>query len=166
MQEQWAAAITERALAHWTDERTKSILGDKQLALHPRDAAVLLRALGLVRDDATMPPDRVRKFLQVDHVVRILATALAGCTRIVDAGCGRSYLTLALAHVLRIPVLGIDRDAGVIDECRRRAALAGLAELATYRVAELAAARDEYRALVAATGGAGIALATRLGFSA
>jgi SAM-dependent methyltransferase len=62
--------------------------------------------------------------------------------RIVDAGCGRSYLTLLLAwHARalghRVEVLGVDRNADVIAEARRRTELAGLADVVRYEAVAL-----------------------------
>ena len=63
----------------------------------------------------------VRKYFQINHMVALLGPALRELRalpsiRLLDAGCGRSYLTLLLAwcarHVWRQPleVIGIDRD--------------------------------------------------------
>jgi SAM-dependent methyltransferase len=145
----WAAAFTATATAHWTAERTAQLAHGKQLAVLPAEAPLLLRALGLLHRDATMPPAQVRKFLQVNHVVRLVAPALAGLRahhpviRIVDAGCGRSYLSLVLAWVARerwghrVEVLGIDRDPAVLAECARRAEIAELDDVAQFRAALL-----------------------------
>lgn len=154
----WADELVAAARAYWTPARERATFGAKQLAITPSESPVLLRALGLLHRDATMPPDRVRKFLQINHVVRLVESAVRGLAdppdasarapdapvRIADAGCGRSYLTLVLAHVARtrwhrrLEVLGIDRDPALIAECRRRAALARLDDDVTFRVADLA----------------------------
>lgn len=147
--ERWAAALSEAARAHWTEERTRALTGGKRLAVLPAEAPLLLRALGLIRHDGTMPPAQVHKFLQINHVVRILEPALAALRdrhpviRILDAGCGRSYLTLLLAWCARerwrhpVEVLGVDRNPELIAECRRRTALAGLADVVRFEVAAL-----------------------------
>jgi SAM-dependent methyltransferase len=51
-----------------------------------------------------------------------------GELRVLDVGCGSGRLTLALAAAAR-SVVGLDRDAGALDEARRRAAAAGLANV-------------------------------------
>ena len=137
MKAEWIRALSDRAREYWTDERTLALTGGKQLAVLPADGAPLLRALGLMRDDASMPPDRVRKYLQINHLVRLLRHDLAGVRTVLDAGCGRSYLTLLLAH-LGYVVRGIDRDPDRIAECRRRADIAGLP--AVYEVGDVATA--------------------------
>jgi SAM-dependent methyltransferase len=135
----WAATITERAQAYWTPERTKQLLGDKRPIIQPVAGAVLLRALGLLRDDGAMPPAQVRKYFQVNHMVAFLGPALRtlrerhATVRLLDFGCGRSYLTLLIAWCARAiwhhphEIIGVDRNADLIGESMRRAAAAGLA---------------------------------------
>jgi SAM-dependent methyltransferase len=146
----WAAELTARARAHWTAERTEQLARGKALWLPPADAAPLLRALGLLRADASMPPPQVRKYFQINHMVTLMEPALRALRarhaviRLLDAGCGRSYLTLLLAWCARqaghrVQVLGVDRNAAVIDECRRRTQLAELADVVRFEAAPLEA---------------------------
>jgi len=147
----WAAAFLARAQAHWTEARTEALADGKRLLLPPADAALLLRALGLLHRDASMPPPQVRKYFQIQHMVAMLQPALRELRgrhpviRLIDAGCGRSYLTLLLAWCARelwshrIEVLGVDRNAAVIEECRRRTRAAGLEELVRFEAAPLEA---------------------------
>jgi len=149
--ERWATELAARAAVHWTPERTAQLLGDKAPVMRPAEAVVLLRALGLVRADASMPPDRVRKYFQINHMVALLGPALRElrarhrALRLLDAGCGRSYLTLLLAWCARnvwhypLEIIGIDRDPALIAEARRRAQLAELADLVKFEVGVLAA---------------------------
>jgi hypothetical protein len=74
--ERWAAEIEVRAHAYWTPERLAQLFGDKRPAISPREGAVLLRALGLLRADASLPPAKVRKYFQIKHVVALLGPAL------------------------------------------------------------------------------------------
>jgi len=145
----WAKEFEARARAYWTDDRTAQLLGDKAPILRPADASVLLRALGLLRDDASLPPAQARKYFQINHMVALLSPALRELRarhpriRLLDAGCGRSYLTLLLAwcarHVWHYPleVVGVDRDPDVIASARRRAELAELDDLITFEVGTL-----------------------------
>jgi SAM-dependent methyltransferase len=147
--ERWAAELAARARAHWTEERTAELARGKALWLPPAEAAPLLRALGLLRADASMPPPQVRKYFQINHMVTLLEPALRelrdrhATIRVLDAGCGRSYLTLLIAwcakHVWRnrLEVLGVDRNAAVIEDCRRRTQLAELADVVRFQAAEL-----------------------------
>ena len=136
--DRWALELEARARAHWTDARTDELLRGKDVAVPPRDAAVLLRALGILNADASMPAATVRKYFQINHMIGTLRRAVDdlrarhATVRIVDAGCGRSYLTMLLAwcgaHAWshRVEVIGVDRNPDVIAEGARRAALAGL----------------------------------------
>jgi len=136
--DRWATELAARARAYWTEARTSELARGKSLVLPPADAAPLLRALGLLRDDASMPAPQVRKYFQINHMVALLGPGLRELRerhpiiRLLDAGCGRSYLTLLIAwcakHVWKHPleVLGIDRNAAVVEESRRRTALAQL----------------------------------------
>jgi SAM-dependent methyltransferase len=145
----WAAEIAARAHAYWTDARLAQLLGDKRPVISPREGAVLLRALGLARDDTSLL--QPRKYFQINHMVALLGPALRDLrarhptVRLLDAGCGRSYLTLLLAwcarHIWQHPleVIGIDRDASVIAEARRRAELAELADAVRFEVGDIAA---------------------------
>jgi SAM-dependent methyltransferase len=152
----WAAAIEARARDHWTAERTSQLLGDKQPAILPADGAILLRALGLMRDDGSIPPAQVRKYFQINHMIALLGPALSELRRrhrsirLLDVGCGRSYLTLLLAWCARevwhhpLEVVGIDRNPAVIGEARRRTELAALADNVRFEIGDIAetAARD------------------------
>jgi ubiquinone/menaquinone biosynthesis C-methylase UbiE len=55
----------------------------------------------------------------------LLAEEPLGRSRILDVGCGWGRLSLALAPVAKW-VVGLDREAALIQEARRRAAAAGL----------------------------------------
>ena len=154
MRERWAIELSAAARAHWTPERTRALTGGKQLAILPGEAPILLRALGLLHRDATMPPAQVRKFLQINHVVRILEPALTALcarhpvVRILDAGCGRSYLTLLLAWCARerwrhpVELLGVDRNPDVIAECRRRTQIAELEAAVRFEALRLEDVRE------------------------
>lgn len=145
----WEDAFAERARAYWTPERTRALLGDKDLPITPGEAAPLLRAIGLLDGDAAMSPAHVRKYRQVNHMVILLASAITElgarhtALRLLDAGCGRSYLSLLVAWCalhrwgLSIEVLGVDRNPAVIEECRRRAELAEVARAIRFEASAL-----------------------------
>ena len=149
--DEWARQFAATARAYWTEARTRELTSGKDLQLLPGEASVLLRALGLLHRDASMPPQQVRKYLQINHMVTALAPAIAELRarhpviRLIDAGCGRSYLTLLLAWCgrerwcHRIEIVGVDRNADVIEECRRRTRLAELDDVVRYVAAPLEA---------------------------
>lgn len=162
MHDEWAREFGKRAREHWTPERTAELTGGKALEILPAEAPQLLRALGLLHRDASMPPPEVRKYLQINHVVRVLRDSIKELAaafevvRIVDAGCGRSYLTLLLAWCARhrwghrLEVLGIDRNPDLIEECRRRTQIAELDDVVTFQCASLEdAATDDVHAVFA-----------------
>lgn len=147
--DRWATEFSAKAHAYWTPARTEELARGKQLLLPPAEAAPLLRALGLLDRDASLPPARVPKYFQINHMVALLGPALRELRahhpviRLLDAGCGRSYLTLLIAwcakHVWRHPleVLGVDRNPAVIEESRRRCALAELDDTVRFEVGAL-----------------------------
>ena len=145
----WAAAFTELAHDYWTEGRLDRLLKGKELPISPRTAPTLLRAVGLLHRDASMPDAQQRKFFQLNHMMRLLRPSLDELTergeplQIVDAGCGRSYLTLALAWWFRhelnasVRVLGVDRDEKLITQCRRRASMVGLTDVVRFSAVDL-----------------------------
>ena len=158
--ERWEAGFSERARAYWTAERTQALTDGKRLAVLPAEAPALLRALGLLDGDGRLPPDRARKFFQINHLVRLIEptmTALHAAhpvLRVVDAGCGRSYLTLLLAHCAKqrgvtIDVLGVDRNPELIEECRRRTALAELDDVVRFEARAVDEVTGEAHVVVA-----------------
>lgn len=87
-----------------------------------RDGAVL-HALDLATPEGKVLAPMADKYRQLNHLIDI-ALALdvckaEGAIRIIDAGCGKAYLSLALVHVLRrlgrdVSLLGIDTNPHVI----------------------------------------------------
>lgn len=149
MNAQWAAEFAAKARAYWTDERTRSLIGDKQLLILPGEAPLLLRALGLLHRDASMPPSLVRKYRQINHMVIVLLPSLRALrerfesVRILDAACGRSYLSTLLAWHFRnnwkhpVQILGVDHSPNLVDVSRRRAEQIGLQDVIRFDVASL-----------------------------
>ena len=148
MREEWNMQFEARARAFWTEERTRDLVGGKELPLLPGEAPALLRALGLLNADASLPPTRMRKYRQTNHMLAVVRPALRELAErfetvhLVDAGCGRSYLTMLVGwwfrqHGAPVRILGIDRNAALIDECRRRTEAAGLEESLRYEAADL-----------------------------
>ncbi len=149
MRDAWATEIAARARAHWTSERLAQLARGKTLLLPPIDAAPLLRAMNLLAADGSMPPDRVRKYLQVNHMIAVLGPSLRelqaarSTIRLVDAACGRSYLSMVLAWCFRdlwkhpVEILGIDRNADLVAKCRHDAELAGLDDVVKHEASAL-----------------------------
>ncbi len=148
-QDPWAEEIERRARAVWTEAAIEQLTEGKDLPILPSTAPVLLRALGLLHRDASMPPPQVRKFLQLNHMIRLLRPPLLELMgrfdhlHLVDAGCGLSYLTLALAwcfrEVYRHPatLVGVERDPTRVEACRATTARAGLGSMLDFEAAAI-----------------------------
>ncbi len=149
MDSQWSTEFGAMASQYWTPERTLELTGGKALLVTPEQSAPLLRAIGILHRDASMPPPQRRKFFQLNHMLRLIRPPLEELMvsgeplHLVDAGCGRSYLTLALAwclkHIFDHPfsLLGIDRNPKLMDDCTRRAELADLGGELRFAAADL-----------------------------
>jgi Methyltransferase domain len=149
----WQREFTLRAREYWTAERTAELANGKALLLPPAESAPLLRALGLLHRDASMPPRQIRKYWQCCHMVTLMQAQLRDLmarhkvVNIIDAGCGRSYLTIVIAWIAknlwnapdsaRVHVLGIDRNADVIEECYRRVRLLELEDCIAFKASSV-----------------------------
>lgn len=69
-----------------------------------------------------------KKFRQINRFLEIVNDIVpnlpkAGCLRVVDFGCGKSYLTFALHHLLtvihdrEVKIRGVDRENSVVSSC-------------------------------------------------
>jgi len=74
----------------------------------------------------------------------LLAREPLGGSRVLDVGCGSGRLTLALAPVCG-SVVGLDRDAAALEEARRRAAAAHLANVEFHEADVEAAPYEPWR---------------------
>ncbi|HEV3350647.1 MAG TPA: class I SAM-dependent methyltransferase [Methylomirabilota bacterium] len=74
----------------------------------------------------------------------LLAGEPLGGSRVLDVGCGSGRLSLALAPVSR-SVVGLDRDVPALEEARRRAAAAGLANVEFHEADVEAAPYEPWR---------------------
>lgn len=74
----------------------------------------------------------------------LLAGEPLGRSRVLDAGCGSGRLSLALAPVSR-SVVGLDRDVPALEEARRHAAAAGLANVEFHEADVEAAPYEPWR---------------------
>lgn len=166
MRDEWASAFADKARAFWTRERLDDLARGKDLNVLPHEAPTLLRALGILHRDGSMPPDQRRKFFQCNHMVAALGPSLRELVaarttepvRIIDAACGRSYLTLLLAHTLqhryRVPVqvLAVDRNAELVEESARRTVMAELSDAVKHYASPLATL-DAHHAFASVFGG-------------
>jgi len=105
------------------------------LAAHDRQKPYLLpegtpvpwlTALGIMLPDGTVPASRQKKFRQINRfleMVEDVADRIPDDACIIDAGCGKSYLTFALYDYLRrvkekkVHIAGLDLKADVVSHC-------------------------------------------------
>jgi SAM-dependent methyltransferase len=89
-----------------------------------------LAEIGVMTPDGTVRASRRKKFRQVNRYLELAGDIIGdlpaeGPLRVVDFGCGKSYLTFALHHLLtaihgrEVEIVGLDRKADVIADCRR-----------------------------------------------
>ncbi|MEN9529646.1 MAG: hypothetical protein RI932_1519 [Pseudomonadota bacterium] len=150
--------LRQKAEKHWTPERIRKLTGGKSFLIDPLAGAELLRSLGLLNADASMPADAVRKYTQINHMVALLHPTLNQLSerfpvlRILDCGCGNSYLTFLLAWCFKnlwkkkAHLTGIDTRADVIAKSRTRAQELGLDEYLSFEqisVQDFQKRRDE-----------------------
>ncbi|MCA2961902.1 MAG: SAM-dependent methyltransferase [Silvanigrellales bacterium] len=142
--------VEEKARVHWTPERLGKLTAGKKLPLVPSVHAAFLHAVGLLNKDASLSQDSVKKYLQINHMVTSLWPSLAKLAKampgkdlvLVDAGCGNSYLSLALAFLseregLPLRVLGIDVNPKVVAQSSARAQVLGLSSRMAFQCASL-----------------------------
>ena len=109
----------------------------KNLPLTAFDSSALLRATGIADGEGRVRASMRGKYDQVNEFLRAVRDTLEGAVPdrfvVVDCGCGKSYLTLALwqylVEALRFPdvnVVGVDRRADVVAASRRTAEQLGL----------------------------------------
>jgi len=109
----------------------------KRYVLDPA-ASPWLRELGIVSPEGHVKSDKADKYRQLQSIVKHVDELVDGAglrsrtgLRVVDFGCGKAYLTFALYdyfnHHLRVPteVVGVDRNAELMDTCAGVAARVG-----------------------------------------
>ena len=97
-----------------------------------------LVSLGVMLPDGTVPAARQKKFKQINHFLEMVddvADGIPDGARIIDAGCGKSYLTFALYDYLRrmrgkkVEIVGLDLKADVVAHCAALAERLGFEHL-------------------------------------
>lgn len=139
-------SFAQKAAKHWTPERIQKVTSGKKYLVDPIKGCELLRVLGLLNADASMPADAVRKYTQINHMVSLLEPMVLSLTdrfpkvRILDCGCGNSYLTLLLAWCFKevwkkeARITGIDTRLDVIQKSNKRAEQLGLQNILEFSV--------------------------------
>ena len=123
---------------------------EKKTPLAELDSPALLKALGLADGEGKIRASMRGKYDQVNEFLKIVGDVLSGEKgraapfTVVDCGCGKSYLTLALYFYLTqglgfkdVRVMGIDRRADVIAASRKIAAALDVVGRVTFVEADL-----------------------------
>jgi SAM-dependent methyltransferase len=154
----------EKAKKYWTPVQLAKITNNKKYLVTPENAPVLLRILALLNADSSMSADSIRKFKQINHLLQLIEPLIQqlfkqfeGKTviRVIDCGCGNSYLTFLLAWVsqqlwqIPLEIVGIDHRKDLIDKCTQKAQYLGLSDILHFKAMDIEAFRQE-RALIEA----------------
>src|SRR6185295_2377660 len=139
----------ERAAADPAHDRGKSYL------LAAGTPVPFLVSLGIMAKDGKVFAQKQDKFRQINRYMEFvddIAGGLpAGKVRVVDFGCGKSYLTFALHHLLKahrgldVDIVGVDVKEDVIADCSQLARELGLQGL-RFVVGDIAGFREFDRA--------------------
>jgi SAM-dependent methyltransferase len=100
----------------------------KQYLLDEGTPVPFLVELGVMTPDGTVHRSRYDKFRQVNRFLELVDDVVPSLRpdvtlRIVDFGCGKSYLTFAIHHLLteirgrEVEIVGLDLKADVIEAC-------------------------------------------------
>ena len=100
----------------------------KRYVLEEGTPVPFLVELGVMTPDGNVRKSRYDKFRQVNRFLELVddvvpALRPAGRIRVVDFGCGKSYLTFAIHHLLtelrgrEVEIVGLDLKADVVEAC-------------------------------------------------
>ena len=129
----------------------------KKTPLNAFDATALLRVTGLADADGRIRASMRGKYDQVNEFLKVVEDVVKGESKggdssftIVDCGCGKAYLTLALhfflTQALKFPnvrVIGVDRRADVIAAAQKMARQLDVADQVQFIESDLAAFTPE-----------------------
>ena len=124
----------------------------KKTPLTSIDSAALLRVIGLTDGEGKVRASMRGKYDQVNEFLKVVGETVASfdCSTersftVVDCGCGKAYLTIALYFYLtevrkfpQVKVIGIDRRGDVIAAAKKMAAQLDLADKVVFVEADLA----------------------------
>ena len=102
----------------------------KQYVIPDNQPCPFLTEIGVMTAAGKVRANKQRKFRQVNRFLELISDVLPhlpeqGILHVVDFGCGKSYLTFALHHLLTavekrdVHILGFDLNGEVIDDCSR-----------------------------------------------
>ena len=120
----------------------------KNLPLTSFDSAALLQTIGLTDREGKIRASMRGKYDQVNDFLKVVAETLGEASgdtfTVVDCGCGKAYLTLALyfylVQTLKFPnvrVIGVDRRADVIAAAQKMAQQLDVSDKVSFVTADL-----------------------------
>ena len=123
---------------------------EKNLPLSRFDSAALLKATGIADASGAVRASMRGKYDQVNEFLKVVAETVPekweGTFTVVDCGCGKAYLTLALRQFLSealgyadVKVVGVDRREDVVQSARRTAEALDVSGSAEFVESDLAA---------------------------
>lgn len=128
-----AELFIHKVKEHWTADKIKKLTSGHKYHVLPTNAPLLLRVLGLLNKDGSMSADSSRKFIQINHLLSQFKPHLEELNmrhskvRILDAGCGSSFLTFILAwayqELWKHPsiLIGVDSNHALIEKNSKNA---------------------------------------------
>ncbi len=126
----------------------------KNLPLTSFDSSTLLRVIGLADGEGRVRASMRGKYDQVNEFLKVVEDVVKGDERretgeefvVVDCGCGKAYLTLALYFYLtqtlkfpKVRVIGVDRRADVIAAAQKMAQQLDVPDQVQFVTSELSA---------------------------
>ncbi len=124
----------------------------KKLPLTSFDSSALLRVIGLSDGEGRVRASMRGKYDQVNEFLKVVEDVVGGERgtgngeefTVVDCGCGKAYLTLALyfflTQVLKFPavrVIGVDRREDVVAAARKMSQQLDVADKVTFAAADI-----------------------------
>ena len=102
----------------------------KQYLIPADEPCPFLAAIGVMTVDGKVVKSKYHKFRQINRYLELVDDVIKhlpneGVLRVIDFGCGKSYLTFALHHLLtklrgrEVDIVGLDLKQSVIDDCAR-----------------------------------------------
>jgi len=131
----YALRIDRRGAAHLRRSAPTKQTGDlthdrpKQYLIPEDEPCPFLEAIGVMTPQGQVRARHSAKFRQINRFLEFVDDIYGelpaeGTLRVVDSGCGKSYLTFALHHLLThvhrrsVRIVGLDRELSVIQTCR------------------------------------------------